>query len=193
LAKYEDAQALTSSVSELRAREAALQTRIPLLKKEDAELKERIEVQNKSLESRLQFISSGLSEIYVTAMKEITETFSTMIEKTREGVEEYAKRRADATVFEEDLKMARVLSAITKYPTNVADLSLEYGLNMIVASEKFLAAKNVNPKTQAPLELRQLIPSPIPDIPLLGLLFWAQRAIEIARLQQQQQQQQQQR
>lgn len=189
LAKYEDAQALTSKITELRDQEAALQTRIPLLRKEEVELKERIEVQNKSLGSKLQSISSDLSQMRRIVIEEITETFGTVIEKTRESVEEYAKRRADAAVFEEELKMARIFSTITKYPTNVADLPIDYSLNMIVAVERFLAAKNVNPKTQAPLELRQIIPSPIPDLPLSGLLFWAQRAIEIARLQQQQQQQ----
>jgi hypothetical protein len=62
----------------------------------------------------------------------ITATYQQQLSLLKNANEEYAKRLGAAVILEEELRLARIIMAIFKYPTEAAkNLSIDYVILML--------------------------------------------------------------
>jgi hypothetical protein len=111
----------------------------------------------------------------------ITATYQQQLSLLKNANEEYAKRLGAAVILEEELRLARIIMAIFKYPTEAAkNLSIDYVILMLDAAVKICRVKGINPKIkagEASIVAENSLVSGI-DVEMLHLIEGARRAIE---------------
>ncbi|MBV9667808.1 MAG: hypothetical protein JO327_06720, partial [Nitrososphaeraceae archaeon] len=182
VAKYGELQELENIVNELSKQRSDLESRIKILENRTHELEGQAETIKESVNGLLQPISSELKQTLSSAMESLTSAYKQQIEIIRKDTEEYAKRLGQSAVFEEELRLARLVRAMIKYPTDIAanNLPIDYAILLIGAVSNFCRAKKINPKAKAGEDINKKYGNMLSflEVEVLDLLDWTKRVLE---------------
>jgi hypothetical protein len=138
------------------------------------------------LKSSAKGLLKPLAEEIGRGVKTMEQKFTEAIDKISTSYEEYSRKlgelKSEAGKLEEELRLARIVSAIVKYPSEAKDTSLDYALLLQDAVAKLCSAKGVNPKVEAGDGLQSkyyFIPSQL-GVELLDIIDWSRRGLLIA-------------
>jgi predicted nucleic acid-binding Zn-ribbon protein len=181
LAKYNELKSLEKDVDDLLKSKTKLESKINVLKVRTYELEGQATAIKESVNGLLKPVSSEVGQVLTTAIGRISQTFQQQIDMIKQQSEEYGKRLGQATAFEEELNLARLIGAVIKYPTEAAkDLPIDHAILLINAVSNFCKAKMINSKVKpgetlgkkyAGLAFQQ-------EVEALDLLDWSKRALE---------------
>jgi chromosome segregation ATPase len=182
VAKYGELQDLENIVNELSKQRSDLESRIKILENRTHELEGQAETIKESVNGLLQPVSSELKQTISSTMESLTSTYKQQIDIIRKDTEEYAKRLGQSAVFEEELKLARLVRTMIKYPTDIAanNLPIDYAILLIGAVSNFCRAKKINPKAKAGEDINKKYSNMLSflEVEVLDLLDWTKRVLE---------------
>ena len=181
LAKYNELKNLEEDVNDLLKTKTELESKINVLEIRTHELEGQATAIKESINGLLKPISSEVGQLLTTAIEKMTLTYQQQIDMIKKQSEEYGKRLGQATAFSEELNLARLISAVIKYPTEAAkDLPIDHAILLINAVSNFCKAKKINPKTGAGEVLGRKYGSFLfqQEVEALDLIDWSKRALE---------------
>lgn len=177
--RYGDLQKIESEVAKLSNEKAELGARIKELEKQIAVLRGTAQELKSSALGLLQPLADEVGR----GVKAIQEKFSDAMDDISGSWEDYSMKfgemKANSGKLEEELRLARLINAIIKYPSEVKGISLDYALLLHEALAKLCMAKGVNPKVR-PTEAiysKYYGVNKFVEIELLDILNWAQKGI----------------
>lgn len=137
----------------------------------------------KPLSSEISRSVESMNDAFIKVMHSITARYEEHLNTLKNAYEEYLKRfgevKAEAGKLEEELKLARVVNAIIKYPSTAKDLPIEYALLLQDAVAKFCMAKGVNPKVKAgDIMHSKYYLGAHREVELRDLFDWAKRGLQ---------------
>jgi hypothetical protein len=144
------------------------------------ELKGQADAIRNSIDGLQKPVLQEIVQSFNNAIQAITTTYQQQLSSLKNASEEYAKRLGTAVILEEELRLARIILAISKYPTEAKNLSIDYVILMLDGAVKLCRAKGINPKIKAGEALivaENSLCSGI-DVEMLRLIEGARRAIE---------------
>jgi hypothetical protein len=174
---------LEEDVNDLLKTKTELESKINVLEIRTHELEGQATAIKESVNGLLKPISSEVGQLLTTAIEKMTLTYQQQIDMIKKQSEEYGKRLGQATAFNEELNLARIISAIIKYPTEAAkDLPIDHAILLINAVSNFCKAKKINSKVKSGEDLSKKYPflsfQPQEGVEALDLLDWSKRALE---------------
>jgi len=179
IGKYGEFKVLESEVGKLTAKKGELEARVAELEAKVQELRAVVEEMKLSVSGILEPLSNEVKK----GVELITATYKEAIDATMLEYNEFTGKfgalKADAGKLEEELKLARAIQALIKYPTEAQELPLDYDILMLRAIIQHCTAKNINPKVKAgdPISKKQWSISSGTELELLDLLEWASRGL----------------
>jgi len=93
-----------------------------------------------------------LGEKSKEGMENVTKLSAESISKIKAEADEYAKRLADAEIFEKELGMARVILSVKNYPIEAAKLPPDYIIQILRGIINVLRVKALNPTINVAFE-----------------------------------------
>lgn len=145
VAKYNSLLELHKEIEAATKSKNELEERVKYLRSNLQSLQEREQDLNLSLQEGLESANLQLASASAVAAGNITRSFQNEMAKIRAAVDQYAKNAADAAVLEEELRLARVIQAVTKYPAELDDeVTMPYAILFLELAERMLKAKNRN-------------------------------------------------
>jgi predicted nucleic acid-binding Zn-ribbon protein len=183
VAKYGELQDLENIVNELSKQRSDLESRIKVLENRTHELEGQAETIKEPVNGLLQPMLSELKQTLSSAMESLTSTYKQQIDIIRKDTEEYAKRLGQSAIFEEELKLARLVRTMIKHPTDIAaanNLPIDYAILLISAVSNFCRAKKINPKARAGEDINKKYGNMLYfiEVEVLDLLDWTKRILE---------------
>ena len=172
---------LEEDVNDLLKTKTELESKINVLEIRTHGLEGQATAIKESINGLLKPISSEVGQLLTTAIEKMTLTYQQQIDMIKRQGEEYGKRLGQATAFNEELNLARLISAVIKYPTEAAkDLPIDHAILLINAVSNFCKAKKINPKIGAGEVLGRKYASFLfqQEVEALDLLDWSKRALE---------------
>jgi hypothetical protein len=133
-----------------------------------------------SIDGLLKSMQQEIVQSYNNAIQAITAIYQQQLSLLKNSSEEYAKRLGTAVILEEELRLARIIMSIFKYPAEAKNLPIDYVILMLDAAVKICRAKGINPKIkagEASIVAENSLCSGI-DVEMLRLIEGARRAIE---------------
>jgi hypothetical protein len=109
-------------------------------------LRGQAETVKESVIGLLKPLATEITKTVDQSFQKLTSTYTEQLGDIKKESEEYAKRLGEAKFLEEEVKLARVISAIIKHPAEAQEFSLDYVLLLLEAVEKLCWAKGFNPK-----------------------------------------------
>jgi predicted nucleic acid-binding Zn-ribbon protein len=146
VSRYGDLTRIEEQVQSLLKKRAELESHIKELNIQLEGLRGHVESIKESARSSLQPLSAELSKMVQNGFEKITSVYTKQYADLKKESEEYAKRLAEAKIFEEEVNIARVVNSILKYPDEAKNLSIGYAQLFLDAAEKFCWAKGIDPK-----------------------------------------------
>ena len=129
LAKYDELKNLEKGVDYLSKRKTELESKINVL---EGKLEGQATAIKESVNGLLKPISSEVGQALSNAVENMASAFQQQIDMVKKHSEEYGKRLGQSTAFEEELKLARLISATIKYPTEAArELPIDHAILLI--------------------------------------------------------------
>ena len=187
--KYGDLKNLENEIERLSTKKAELESRIRGLEQHIKELRGLINELQRSITKTLKPLAEETRnsiESIKTGFEEAIKAISTKYKEHLNMYEEYSKKfgelKAEAAKLEEDLKLARIVNAIIRYPAEAKDLPIDYDILMLNAIIQHCTIKNINPKVKAGELLAEKYYGiyPSTEVELLDLLKWANRGLTSA-------------
>jgi DNA repair exonuclease SbcCD ATPase subunit len=177
--RYGELKAIEEDVEELTAKKRELESRIKEL---STQVQER-----RGLIDELRRTARGLLEPFVKELSKDVELlgrkFSDAVDAISSKYEEYARRygelKAECGKLEEELRLARVIQALIKYPSELKELPLDYDIQMLRAVMNHCRIKGVNPRVRVLKTVSDKYKiNPYTAVELLDLLEWAITGLE---------------
>jgi DNA repair ATPase RecN len=176
--RYGELRAIEESIEKLTARKNELEARVKALENQVQELRALIDEMRRQAEGLLKPFVKRISE----AIDLLGQKFSQSLDVISSKYEEYAKRlgelKAELGKLEEELRLARVIQSLMKYPSECRELPLDYDILMLRAIMEHCKVKGVNPRVKAGdiIAKKYFISSHI-EVELLDILEWAMRGL----------------
>jgi DNA repair exonuclease SbcCD ATPase subunit len=179
IGRYGELKALEAEIEKLTARRSELEARVRELSNQVQGLKESMDELKNTAKSLLKpFVDELRRNVELLRKK-----FSEAIDAISRGYDEYARRygelNAECGRLEEELRLARILQSLVKYPSECVKLPLDYDILMLNAVMNHLIVKGVNPKVKAgdTISGKYGIRS-YQEVELLDLIEWAMRGLK---------------
>jgi len=173
LMSFKDLCDIKSQVSEARSEKSALEARIAELKLEVRTLAARRDQAYESAAKAITFIEDRCSK----ALVNLTSRF-------RDDAKEFGELKAEAGKLEEELRLARILQTLTKYPSECKKIPipLDYDILMLEGVMNHCRVMGVNPMVKAGDTIQSKYYSiySSKEVELIDLLGWAIRGLQIA-------------
>lgn len=122
----------------LKAQVSELQEKLVTLTGQTSAIEEAIQ-------QTLNSMNSKLTNAVTAATEDILLTFKEEARKLTKINDEYAETSRNAVLLQEELKLARIIQGLSKYPADI-QVSLQYATTFLDLAAKVLRAKGMNPK-----------------------------------------------
>jgi hypothetical protein len=132
-----------------------------------------------SIDGILTSASLEINQAFKDSINAITNTYQQQIGIIKKESEEYAIRAGQAKTLEEELKWARIIFSIIKFPSEVKNISSDFALILLDTVTMFCNAKGMNPTISIKESLISTgrYFSDSTEIPALNLIDAAKRAL----------------
>jgi hypothetical protein len=180
IGKYNNLKSIERQTQELENKKIELEANMKVLENLIHEFKGQTDAIKSSIDGLLKPMQQEIVQSFNNATQAITTTYQQQLSLLKNASEEYAKRLGAAVILEEELRLARIILAIFKYPAEAKNLSINYVILMLDAAVKMCRVKGINPKIKAGEALivaENSLCSGI-DVEMLRLIEGARRAIE---------------
>jgi hypothetical protein len=181
IGKYNNLKSIERRIEELENKKIELEANVKVLESHIHELKGQADATKSSIDGLLKPMQQEIVQSFNNAIQAITTTYHQQLSLVKNATEEYAKRLGAAVILEEELRLARIIMAIFKYPVEQAkNLSIDYVILMLDAAVKICRVKGINPKIkagEASIVSENSLCSSI-EIETLRLIEGARRAVE---------------
>jgi len=137
---------LTGQIKSLSDQKTALDSEVKSLQENASKLKAELEGIRQSIAGLLQPVSNEVTRAYTDAINNIATTYQGQLKSLKGASEEYGERLGKSLALEEELKFAKVINLIIKYPLEARELPLDYAIIMLDAVKKMLVAKRIEVK-----------------------------------------------
>jgi hypothetical protein len=97
------------------------------------------------IQQTLNSMNSKLMNAATTATEDIVLTFKEEARKLTKINDEYAETSRNAALLQEELKLARIIQGLSRYPVDI-QVSLQHATTFLDLAAKVLRAKGMNPK-----------------------------------------------
>jgi len=176
--RYGDLKTIESEIEKLSVKKSELESRVRELSAQVQELRSLMdELKNTAKELIKPFVEE-LSENMDLLRRKFSEILDAMSSKYEEYAKRYGELMTEIGRFEEELRLARVVQSLIKYPSECEKIPLDYDILMLRAIINHCRVKGVNPKVRAgEIIARKYLISP-KEIELLDLLEWAMSGLE---------------
>jgi hypothetical protein len=101
-----------------------------------------------SMDGILTSASSEINRAFKDSISAITSAYQQQIGLMKKESEEYAIRAGQAKTLEEELKWARIIFSIMKFPVEARNLSPDFALILLDTVTRFCYAKGIHHKGQ---------------------------------------------
>jgi hypothetical protein len=166
---------LTGQIKMLSAQKTSLDSEVKSLQENASKLKAELEGIRQSIAGLLQPVSNEINKAYTDAINNITTTYQGQLRALKGASEEYGERLGKSLALEEDLKFAKVINLIIKYPLEARELPLDYAIILLDAVKKMLVAKRIEVK----IKTREA--GMDKSVPFVGMEFEVKDLVEGAR------------
>jgi predicted nucleic acid-binding Zn-ribbon protein len=146
LAEYAN---LTAQIKSLSGQKTTLSSQVNELQESLNKLKGQQEAIVNSVKGLLEPVSNEISKAFADAVKVIARTYEEQLRILKGASQKYGERLGKSLALEEELKFAKVINLIIKYPLEAKELPLGYTIIMLDAAKKLLFAKRVEAKIKA--------------------------------------------
>ena len=146
LDSYRDLLEINKQIEENAAKKASFESEIVAKEKRVGELSSQLEEINKSISSLFSSCLEKISIAFEGSAGKLTETYQSQLGSIKTASQEYAERLAALKVYDEELKIARVLSAGLHFPEEAKELPIDYAIGFLDVAAKICLAKSINPK-----------------------------------------------
>jgi predicted nucleic acid-binding Zn-ribbon protein len=181
IGKYSNLKSIEKQIEELENKKIELEANMKVLENHIHELKGQADAIKSSMDGLLKPLQQEIAQSFKNSIQAITTTYQQQLSLLKNSSEEYAKRLGAAVILEEELRLARIIMAIFKYPAEVAkNISIDYVILMLDAAIKICRVKGINPKIkvgEASIVAENSLISGI-DVEMIRLIEGARRAIE---------------
>jgi len=176
--RYGELKTIESEIEKLSVKKSELESRVRELSAQVQELRSLMdELKNTAKELIKPFVEE-LSENMDLLRRKFSEILDAMSSKYEEYAKRYGELMTEIGRFEEELRLARVVQSLIKYPSECGKIPLDYDILMLRAIINHCRVKGVNPKVRAgEIIARKYLISP-KEIELLDLLEWAMSGLE---------------
>ena len=176
---YPNLDELEEEINNLENFKRELKSQVNELNEQLSDIKGKIEALKISIYGILNSTSSEINKAFKDSISAITNAYRQQIGIIKKESEEYAIRAGQAKALEEELKVARIIFSIIKFPEEAKNLSSEFALTLLDALTRFCKAKGMNPtitlKESLIITERYLMESS--EIPALNLIEATKRAL----------------
>jgi hypothetical protein len=181
IGKYNNLKSIERQIEELENKKIELEANMKVLENHIHELKGQEDAIKSSMDGLLKPLQQEIAQSFKNSIQAITTTYQQQLSLLKNSSEEYAKRLGAAAILEEELRLARIIMAIFKYPAEEAkNISIDYVILMLDAAIKICRVKGINPKIkagEASIVAEDSLVSGI-DVEMIRLIEGARRAIE---------------
>jgi predicted nucleic acid-binding Zn-ribbon protein len=180
IGKYNNLKSIERRIEELENKKIELEANVKVLENRIHELKGQADAIKSSIDGLQKPMQQEIVQSFNNATQAITTTYQQQLSLLKNSTEEYAKRLGAAVILEEELRLARIILAIFKYPAEAKNISINYVILMLDAAVKMCRVKGINPKIKAGEALivaENSLCSGI-GVEMLRLIEGARRAIE---------------
>jgi hypothetical protein len=122
-----------------------LGSRVKELNEQLLDIKGKIKAMKASMDSILTSTSSEINRAFKESISAITNAYQQQIGLMKKQSEEYAIRAGQAKTLEEELKWARIIFSIMKFPAEARNLSPDFALILLVTVTRFCYVNGMNP------------------------------------------------
>jgi hypothetical protein len=172
LAHYGD---LTGQIKRLSDQKTSLDSEVKSLQENASKLKAELEGTRQSIAGLLKPVSNEITKAFTDAINNITTTYQEQLKALKGASEEYGQRLGNSLALEEELKFAKVINLIIKYPLEARELPLDYAIILLDAVKKMLVAKRIEVK----IKTREA--GMDKSVPFVGMEFEVKDLVEGAR------------
>ena len=149
IGKYNNLKSIERRTEELENKNIELEASVKVLEDHTHQLKGQADAIKSSIDGLLKPVLQEIGQSFNNAIQAITTTYQQQLSLLKNATEEYAKMLGAAVILEEELRLARIIMAIFKYPTEAKNLPIDYVILMLDAAAKLCRAKGINPKIKA--------------------------------------------
>jgi hypothetical protein len=140
---------LTGQIKTLSDQKTALDSEVKSLQENASKSKAELEGIRQTIAGLLKPVSNEVTRAYTDAINNIATTYQGQLRALKGASEEYGERLGKSLALEEELKFAKVINLIIKYPLEARELPLDYAIIMLDAVKKMLVAKRIEVKIKA--------------------------------------------
>jgi len=192
--RYGELRVIEGEIEKLSRKKSELDLRVNELEKQIQDFRALVEEVKSSAKGLLKPLASeigrsteSMKEAFIEATKNMGAKYQESFNILKNTHEEYAKKfgelKAEAGKLEEELKIARIINTIMKYPSEAKELPFDYALLLHDGVFKFCLVKGVNPKVKAGDMIGgkysyKYIQSSF-EMELMDLINWTKRGLEV--------------
>jgi KaiC/GvpD/RAD55 family RecA-like ATPase len=140
---------LTGQIKTLSDQKTALDSEVKSLQENASKSKAELEGIRQTIAGLLKPVSNEITKAFTDAINNIATTYEGQLRALKGASEEYGERLGKSLALEEELKFAKVINLIIKYPLQARELPLDYAIILLDAVKKMLVAKGIEIKIKA--------------------------------------------
>jgi hypothetical protein len=137
---------LTGQIKTLSDQKTALDSEVKSLQENASKSKAELEGIRQTIAGLLKPVSNEITKAFTDAINNIATTYEGQLRALKGASEEYGERLGKSLALEEELKFAKVINLIIKYPLQARELPLDYAIILLDAVKKMLVAKRIEVK-----------------------------------------------
>jgi chromosome segregation ATPase len=142
IGKYDNLKSIERQTEELENKKIEKEASVKVLENRIHELKGQEDAIKSSIDGLLKPILQEIVQSFNNSIQAITTTYQQQLSLLKNATEEYAKRLGAAVILEEELRHARIIMAIFKYPTEAAkNLPIDYVILMLMQQQSCVVLK----------------------------------------------------
>ncbi|MCP8311498.1 MAG: hypothetical protein L6M37_00910 [Candidatus Methylarchaceae archaeon HK02M1] len=181
IGRYGEQKTIEKEIERLSSEKGELEVRVRELNSQVQKLRASSEELKNTAEGLLKPFTVDLSKSVKLLNNKFSNAIDTISTKYEEYAEKLGKLKTDAGKLEEELRLARYLQALLRYPSELKDLPQDhsYFIIMLQAFMNYWRVKGVNPKVKAGYSLsnKYFHLSSSNEVELIDLLDWAMRGL----------------
>jgi predicted nucleic acid-binding Zn-ribbon protein len=174
-----DYVSLTGQIKTLSDQRNALDSEVKSLQDSASKLKAELEGIRQSIAGLLKPVSNEITKAFTDAINNIATTYQGQLRALKGASEEYGERLGKSLALEQELKFAKVINLIIKYPLEARELPLDYAIILLDAVKKMLVAKRIEVKIKTrEAGMYKSVPFEGMEFEVKDLVEGARRALE---------------
>jgi predicted nucleic acid-binding Zn-ribbon protein len=144
--RYGDLMKIEEQIQNLLKKRTELESKIKEMHTQLVGLRGHADSIKESMRGLLQPLSIEITKTVENTFQKITSVYTEQIAIIKKESKEYGNRLGQATALQEELKLARIINSLEKYPAEAKNLDPGYAVLLLGAVEKYCWASHMDPK-----------------------------------------------